>query len=159
LALATAVFDDRYAEGRLFADTIAATGVRAQALRDGDVTDAYLALDRLWRERPAAIAGFTQFGPMFVLERLARERGLRVAMRIEHEMKAEGMLTHTVTGPPDMLALAAALQQQSPEWAMLSAALAAHCRGDCLAPAERTIATPGAKPVLTRPASGSDGVP
>lgn len=161
VTLATAIFDDRYTEGRLFAETISRIGVRTQALLDGDVTNAYLTLDRLWRHRPSAIAGLTQFGPMLVLEQLGRERGLRVALRVEHAVRADGTLAHTMTGAPDTLALAEILRQQDVEWPVLIAALAAHCRGHCSAPAERTIKTAGGRPLLMqRPnASGSAGEP
>lgn len=101
VALHKAIFDDRYAEGRAFAQTISGLGVPAEALRDGDVTHFYEELDLLWRERPAAIAGLTQFGPMFVLERLGLERGLRVARRVEHEVRSSGPLEHTMTGAPE----------------------------------------------------------
>jgi hypothetical protein len=85
-----AAFDDRYREGHRFAETMAGLGVAAQALRDGDVTALYLELDRLWREQPAAVGGLTQFGPMFVLERLAVEHGLRMVLRVEHEVGSGG---------------------------------------------------------------------
>jgi hypothetical protein len=159
VALATAIFDARYTESRLFAASLDGLGVRTQALRDGDVTDAYLTFDRLWRHQPTAIAGLTQFGPMFVLEQLGRERGLRVALRVAHEVRVDGTLAHTLTGAPDTLALAETLRQQDVEWPVLIAALVAHCRGDCSAPVERTIATTGGRPsLMERPTdSGSTG--
>lgn len=145
-----AIFDDRYAEGRSFAEAIGAVGVRARALRDGDVTDPYQELDLLWRERPAAIAGLTQFGPMFVLERLGRERGLRVALRIEHRVQADGTLAHVMSGAPDTLSLAETLRRHGVDWPVLIAALATRCRSGRPARAARTITTPGGKPVLAR---------
>ena len=150
VALEKAIYDARYAEGRLFAAALADLGVPAEALGDGDVTDAYVELDLAWRRRPAAIAGLTQFGPMLVLERLGRERGLRVAFQVEHQVHADGVLAHIMSGAPDTLALAETLRRRELEWPVLIAALAAHCRGDCTAPISRSIATPGAKPVLGR---------
>jgi len=84
IALGRAVYDDRYSEGRRFAAAMSAQGVATTALDEGDVTRFYLELERLWQRAPMAVAGFTQFGPMLVVERLALERGLRVASRVEH---------------------------------------------------------------------------
>lgn len=145
-----ATFDDRYAEGRSFAEALGAVGVSARGLRDGDVTDPYQALDLLWRGRPAAIAGLTQFGPMFVLERLGRERGLRVALRVEHRVRADGTIAHVMSGAPETLSLAETLRRHGVDWPVLIAALATRCRADCTPPAARTIATSGGEPVLAR---------
>lgn len=150
--LEAVVVDDRYAEALRFADALGVLGVPAQSLRDGDVTDSYLALERLWRERPVAIAGLTQFGPMFVLERLGREHGLRVALRAEHRVNGDGTLAHVIGGAPDTLAFAETLQRESPDWPVLTAMLAASCRGAGAATRECTIATPGGKPRLRRSA-------
>lgn len=96
------IFDDRYAEGRSFAAAVGKFGVPVRALDNGDVTGFwYDELDALWRERAAAIAGLTQFGPMFVLERLARERGMGVAMRVEHRADSAQQMTHAITAPPE----------------------------------------------------------
>lgn len=161
LVLHKAIVDDRYAEGRQFAETLGEIGVPAEALNDGDVTRAYLALDALWRNRPVAIAGLTQFGPMLVLERLGGERGLRMAFRAEHRVSPDGMLAHALSGAPETLDIAENLRREVLDWPVLIAALAANCRGDCLTPAERIIATPGRKPAMTRaaPASSVAGEP
>ncbi|HEY8519555.1 MAG TPA: hypothetical protein VIN61_05715 [Gammaproteobacteria bacterium] len=151
VALHATIVDDRYAEARRFGDALGELGVRAAALRDGDVTDAYLALRSLWRERPAAIAGLTQFGPMFVLERLGFERGLRVVLRVEHRVRGDGELEHAIAGAPHVVALAETLQRQGVEWPVLFAALARTASGGGLGPrVERTVRTPGAKPELSR---------
>src|SRR5262245_51832996 len=63
-----AIYDDRYAEGRRFAEVVAAQGVPTRALDNGDITRFwYDELETLWKREPLAIAGFTQFGPMFVV--------------------------------------------------------------------------------------------
>lgn len=152
IVLHGAVVDDRYAEGREFAAALAASGVPAESLRDGDVTGAYLALDRLWRERRAAIAGLTQFGPMLVIERLGRERGLRMTLRVEHRVRGDGALSHVLSGAPETLALAEPLRHAAADWPVLIAALAASCRAGCAASAERTIATSACKPEMRRAA-------
>src|SRR5262245_4161386 len=84
IALGRAVYDDRYPEGRRFAAAMSAQGVATTTLDEGDVTRFYLELERLWQRAPMAVAGFTQFGPMLVVERLALERGLRVVERVEY---------------------------------------------------------------------------
>ncbi len=159
--LHTALSDDRYAEGRRFAEALGEIGVRAVALRDGDVTEPYLALAALWRERPAAVAGLTQFGPMFVLERLGFEHGLRVVLHVEHRVSGDGELEHSITGAPQVIALAEALQRQGVEWPVLFAALA-RAAGDGRGPrTERAIRTAGARPKLSRGEDPRDpfGVP
>jgi hypothetical protein len=82
--LHTIIYDDRYPEACEFAAAAAEQSVAIRALDAGDVTRLYEELDLLWRSRPFAIGGTTQFGPMFVLEQLGIERGLRTALRVEH---------------------------------------------------------------------------
>jgi hypothetical protein len=81
--LGRALYDDRYAAGRRFAATMGAQGVATSALDGGDITRLYLELEQLWQRSSLAVAGFTQFGPMLVVERLGLERGMRLAMRME----------------------------------------------------------------------------
>jgi hypothetical protein len=151
LVLHKAIFDDRYAEGHAFANAMRRLGVRSYALENGDVTKLwYEDLDHLWREGPAAIAGMTQFGPMFVLERFARERGMRVLLRVEHQAHASGTLAHVVTGPPSTLSLLDELRDQDVDWPVLMAVLLADCRANRSTPASRTVRLAGAKPELAR---------
>ena len=162
VAVHTAIFDDRYVEGRALAEAFGRFGIPARALDNGDVTDFwYRELDPLWHRQPAAIAGLTQFGPMFVLERLANERGMRVAVRVEHQAHSDGTLTHAMTGAPDTLALARRLQRDVADWPLLMAIVLAHCRTDCRAPLSRTTETAGPRPRLTpaRASTGSESVP
>jgi hypothetical protein len=129
VALDLALYDDRYAEGRRFAAVAGAQGVATRALDNGDITRLwYEELERLLRRELVAIAGFTQFGPMFVVERLAAERGMRIALRIEHRGMPDGTLTHVFEGPRETLALARA--SENSDWPALMAALAWHVGGD-----------------------------
>jgi hypothetical protein len=129
--LSRAIYDDRYAEGRRFAEVVAGHGVRTRALDAGDITRFwYDELDALWKREPVALAGFTQFGPMFVVERLALERGMRLALRVEHCGKADGTLQHSFTGPRETLALAAAFEALHADWPGLVAALACSVGAD-----------------------------
>jgi hypothetical protein len=154
-----AVFDDRYAEGRTFAEAARRLSVPVRALDDGDVTSFwYDELDALWRDRPAAVAGTTQFGPMFVLERLARERGMRVALRVEHCANADGTVTHDISGPTEAIELAEHLQRHGVDWPMLVAVLSTHCPGDGSAMDRRSVTTPGVAPMLATRAASPDTV-
>jgi hypothetical protein len=124
--LARAVYDDRYAEGRRFATVAGAHGVPTRALDDGDITRFwYDELEPLLRRETVAIAGFTQFGPMFVVERLAADHGKRSVLCVEHYSAADGTLAHSFAGPRETLALAAGFEAHS-DWPALMAALA--CR-------------------------------
>ena len=50
----------------------------------GDITDLWFHdLDPQWKKQPVAIAGLTAHGPLFCLERLAWDHGMRVVSRVE----------------------------------------------------------------------------
>ena len=155
IAIHKAIFDDRYTESRTFAGTIGGFGVPLRAIANGDITELwYDELDLLWREQPAVIAGSTQFGPMFVLEQLANERGMRVALRAEHRARTDGTVAHILSGPAETVALAERLRQQGADWPVLMAVVLTHCHADDNAPVERTLVMPGARPALRQaPAS------
>jgi hypothetical protein len=157
MALYKTIFDDRYEEGRIFANTLSGPGVPTHALKDGDVTEVYDELDLQWRKKPVAIAGLTQFGPMFVLEQLGNARRMRVALRVEHQVRADGMLAHVMTGPPETVLLAERLRLRGIEWPGLFAAVLCHCRADCAAPVSHTMAMPGVKPEFARRTSPPPG--
>lgn len=119
-----AIYDDRYAEGRRFAEVVAAHAVTVRSLDDGDITRFwYDELEPLWRREPVAIAGLTQFGPMFVVERLALERGMSVALRLEHRRKPDGTVRHSFSGPRETLELASRFDALQADWPGLVASL------------------------------------
>jgi hypothetical protein len=146
--LHAAIVDDRYAQGLAFARTVAALGVAVRPLATGDVTDIYRELDVAWRSRPFAIAGLTQWGPMFVLERLARERGLAVALRVEHRPAADGTLVHVLEAEAETLILAAELRSTTGDWSALMAALVCRCSATGAPLAATTLRTRGPRPEL-----------
>ncbi|HUQ51540.1 MAG TPA: hypothetical protein VM692_04915, partial [Gammaproteobacteria bacterium] len=97
----------------------------------GDITRFwYDELDSLWQREPVAIAGLTQFGPMFVVERLALERRMQVVLRVEHCSGSDGTLRHSLTGPGETLALAARFDTLHADWPGLTAALACSVAAD-----------------------------
>lgn len=119
-----ASYDDRYAECRTFATMAAAFGATVRPVERGDVTALYDELDVAWRAAPTSIAGMTQFGPMLVIERLARERGMRLLLRAEHQPDADGGINHLIAAPSAALALAVELWAAGPtEWPVAMAAL------------------------------------
>jgi hypothetical protein len=124
--------------------------VVTRSLDDGDITRFwYDELETLWQREPVAIAGLTQFGPMFVVERFALERGLRVALRVEHRCGAGGTLQHLFTGPRETLALAAGFATLHADWPGLVAALAYSVDADDSPRHDFVLATAEAAPRLT----------
>jgi len=149
IRLHKAIFDDRYAEARSFAAAMGRFGVPVHALKSGDVTDLWRSeRDSLRRSAQAAVAGTTQFGPMFVFEELGKEHGMRVVLRVEHQARGDGTVAHVVTGPRETLAFAEDLRLQGADWPVLMAAVLAHCRADGSAPVEHTMAMQGTAPRL-----------
>ena len=160
ITLGRAIYDDRYAEGRRFAAGVVAHGVATRALDEGDITRFwYEELDTLWRHEPVALAGFTQYGPMFVVERFAAERRMRLALRVEHCVERDGTLTHVVAGPRETVALAAELGAAGSDWPGSMASLACRASGDGSPRETGTFATPGSAmslaPAVARPTSSA----
>jgi len=138
------VFDDRFAEGKAFGDVAARLGVGFHAMQGGDVTDFwYHDLDLAWRAGPKPIAGFTRHGPLFVLERLGWDRGLRVAFRGEHRSLGDGVIEHRLSGPAETLSNASGLIPAGKEWVRLMGAMVTQCAAGCSSPIERTVVTRG----------------
>lgn len=144
-----AIYDDRYVEGRRFAATLSAAGTALHALDAGDVTRLYNEqLDMLLRSEAATIAGFTQYGPMLVLEQLARERHLRLALRVEHRAEAGGRLAHAITGPRAAIERAEQLCADGVDWPIVMAALACRAVADSSQPVNTMLFTSGLSPTL-----------
>jgi hypothetical protein len=81
LKLHLAIFDHRFAAGRQFASSSEARGIATRPIAN-DVTSLwYSELHPLWKQQPVAIAGLTTYGPLFCLERLAWDHGIRVLHR------------------------------------------------------------------------------
>jgi hypothetical protein len=156
-----AVFDDRYAEGRSFGEAMRQLGVPVRGLANGDTTELWHDAQDLLRRKPlAAIAGTTQFGPMFVFEQLGTQRRMRVTLRVEHRVRGNRTIAHVMTGPPETLALAEDLRQRSMSWPALMAALFVHSRADASGTVRRTMIMPGSKPEPRRASSaGNESAP
>lgn len=101
----SAIFDRRFRVARRFARTIGAQGVATLSIT-GDVTSIWFErLHPLWKRQPVAIAGLTTYAPLFCLERLAWDHGMRVLRRDQHDSpSADTPLSDSrVGGEPDQL--------------------------------------------------------
>jgi hypothetical protein len=143
------LYDDRYAEGRLFAATTRQHGVPARALDDGDPTGLWHGgIDLQWRAAAAVVGGITQDGPLLVLQQLARDCGMRMALRVAHRPNADGTLAHLITAPRETIMAARTLGAARLEWPALFAILACRCAAAVGPPETFVLATPGARPAL-----------
>jgi hypothetical protein len=78
------VIDARHAEARAFGRRASEWGAPLRTI-DGDITDLWIdELNARWQSNPAAVAGLTERPALFVIERLAWDRGLRVVFEAEH---------------------------------------------------------------------------
>ncbi len=94
------VFDERFPASVAFGEEWKARGAQVHAMR-GDITDLWFHdLDLRWKQHgPAAIAGLTAHGPLFCLERLAWEHGMRVVSRVEqsaHDGDGEPLISWVI---------------------------------------------------------------
>ena len=77
------IFDYRFPSSVAFGEECKARGAAVHGIH-GDITDLWFHdLDRQWKKQPLPIAGLTAHGPLFCLERLAWDHGMRVVSRIE----------------------------------------------------------------------------
>src|SRR5580698_11195588 len=77
------IFDERFPASVAFGQKWKAGGAPVHAIR-GDITDLWFHdLDAQWKRQPVGIAGLTAHGPLFCLERLAWNHGMRVVSRVE----------------------------------------------------------------------------
>lgn len=84
------IFDERFPASVAFGAEWKARGEAVHAIR-GDITDLWFHdLDHQWKKRPVPIAGLTAHGPLFCLERLAWDHGMRVVSRVEQAATHDG---------------------------------------------------------------------
>ena len=80
------IFDQRFPASVAFAREMTQLGATVHAI-DGDITDLWFHdLHAAWTKQPVAIAGLTAHGPLFCLERLAWDHGMRVTFRAQHPL-------------------------------------------------------------------------
>jgi hypothetical protein len=79
------IFDHRFPASVAFGEEWKARGAAVHGIQ-GDITDLWFHdLDPQWKKQPVPIAGLTAHGPLFCLERLAWDHGMRVVSRIEQK--------------------------------------------------------------------------
>lgn len=95
--------DQRFGDAQVA--TVAAEAAGAPIHRFGaDVTPVYEWLDLRLRSGPAPVAGIATPHALFVLERLAWDRGLRTVFRGVHRDVSSRHLTHECSGAPAVVA-------------------------------------------------------
>jgi len=140
------VFDERFPASVAFGAEARSLGLPAHSIR-GDITDLWFHdLDAQWKKKPAAVAGLTAQGPLFCLERLAWDHGMRVVFRGDHQYLPAGSIEHVLTGPASVVNQAAGLQSDGDDWASRIANLVARVPEGPSAPAKAAIRARAAAP-------------
>jgi hypothetical protein len=76
------VADQRYAASVQFAEQAQQQGLAVHLMLKGDITSFwYHELHAIWQHSPRGVAGLTEAGPLFCLEQLGAQYGLRVIHR------------------------------------------------------------------------------
>ena len=144
------VSDVRYVRSAEFGLEAARLGASVVRIR-GDITDFWFNdLSLRWKEQPLPVAGLTAQGPLFCLERLAWDHGMRVVFRGEHRLTS-GATVHSLSGSPDALARAGMLARDSAAWArgmahVVMACAAGPCQtasADFTTPVDQALAATG----------------
>jgi hypothetical protein len=95
-ALDALVIDSRHSEARVFGRRAGEWGAPLRTIA-GDITDLWFKeLDARWQSKPAAVAGLTERHALFLLERLAWDRGLRVVFEAWHQPAGAAGVAHKV---------------------------------------------------------------
>jgi hypothetical protein len=94
MPLYAALFDRRFSDSRLFSWAAQQRGIGIRSI-SGDVTAVwYSELHPRWKEAAVPIAGVTTYGPLFCLERLAWDHGMRVVYRGSHQRRPDQTIEH-----------------------------------------------------------------
>jgi hypothetical protein len=145
------VFDERFPASVAFGAEAPSLGLQAHAIR-GDITDLWFHdLDAQWKKKPVAVAGLTAQGPLFCLDRLAWDHGMRVVFRGDHHYLPEDSIEHVLTGPESVLRQAAFPQSGENAWAAHIAGLVARLPEGSSSPAKVTIRGRGTAPANAEP--------
>jgi hypothetical protein len=121
------VFDERFPDSVAFAAEMKRLGVAVHGIR-GDMTDFwYHELYPQWRKSPVPIAGLTGHGPLFCLERLAWDHGMRVMFRAEHQYRPDGCVEHVMSAHEAVLRDAFGLATAGSNWSAQLAGLVSRC--------------------------------
>jgi hypothetical protein len=139
------IYDQRHVQSRAFANEVLRLGVPVHGIR-GDITDFWFReLDPRWKKEPVAVAGLTEHGPLFCLERLSWDHGMRVVYRADHSYRADGYMEHELCGSERMLREAVELSSSGPDWSARVASLLTRCPASRAQASKMTIVTPATK--------------
>jgi hypothetical protein len=139
------IFDERFPASRVFAAEVTRLGAPIYGIK-GDITDLWFNdLDARWKKEPIGIAGLTAHGPLFCLERLAWDHGMRVVYRADHTYRADGYMEHEFSGSEKMLRDAVNLSSSGPDWSSRVANLLTRCPANRSQASKMTVVTPTAK--------------
>jgi hypothetical protein len=109
------LFDERYSACARFAEEMKRRALATYAIR-GDITKLwYDDLYHRWKKDTVAIAGMTAPGAIFCLEMLARDAGMRVALRVDHRRIGQ-RVQHEFAGPVESLTLAGEIEPSAERW-------------------------------------------
>ncbi len=93
------IADQRFPSSLAFGEEWRARGATVHSMH-GDITDLWFHdLDHQWKKQPVPIAGLTAHGPLFCLERLAWDHGMRVVSRVEqdaHDQDGEPLISWVI---------------------------------------------------------------
>jgi hypothetical protein len=106
IAFHRAVFDERFAECRGFADELRSAGVFTSGIRRDVAELWYRDLRVHLSENRLPFAGLTDRPALFCLEELARDVGMRVIFRSDHVVDQDGRTQHAAAGPASLVAVA-----------------------------------------------------
>lgn len=127
LGIYQAISDSRFAGSLAFGRHCERLGVRHE-VTDGDVSRLwYETLQPKWREAPAVLVGMTTARTLLCLEQLARDHGMRVAVRIEHIPTTRLQLEHRASVPEGAKGRAVEMLSGRREWAQGAAQVVLEC--------------------------------
>jgi hypothetical protein len=140
------IYDERHASSRAFGSEVKRLGAPLHSIK-GDITDFWFHdLDARWKKAPVAVAGLTEHGPLFCLERLSWDHGMRVVYRADHTYRADGYMEHELSGSERMLREAVDLSSSGPDWSTRVASLVTRCPASRAQASKLTVVTPAARP-------------
>jgi hypothetical protein len=123
------IFDCTFHAGLAFGVAAERSGAHVAAV-GADLGSYWMStLEPLLKRGPLTLAGLTAGAPLFCLEVLCRNYGLRTVYRIEHLPAADGHARHTLTGDPVLAAWTDRLAAAGADWPGAAATVATEAFG------------------------------
>jgi len=117
------IYDPTLRPAEAFGTAAARFGTAAVGVA-GDLGSTWMKLiEPAFRAGAGTIAGMTAAAPLFCLEFMSRDYGMRVVYRIEHEPVAAGGYRHRLSGAAELADVTALLTGAGTEWPAAAAAL------------------------------------